>query len=66
MREAARKGRIVHLWWHPQNFVAHPAENLERLNRLLDELDRLRDSDGMRSMAMGDVNDTARGRCSVA
>jgi peptidoglycan/xylan/chitin deacetylase (PgdA/CDA1 family) len=61
LREAARRGRLVHLWWHPHNFVAHPAENIERLQRLFDELDRLRASDGMQSLAMGDVADVARG-----
>ena len=60
LQEAARRGRIVHLWWHPQNFVTHPAENLQRLHRLFDELDRLRKSDGMHSLAMGDVSDAAR------
>ncbi len=61
LREAARRGRLVHLWWHPHNFVAHPAKNMERLHRLFDELDRLRASDGMESLAMGDVSDAARG-----
>jgi hypothetical protein len=60
LREAARHGRVVHLWWHPHNFVAHPSENVERLNRLLDELDKLRSSDGMVTLAMGDVSDAAR------
>ncbi len=61
LRDAAGLGRIVHLWWHPHNFVAHPAENLERLHRLLDEFDRLRSSDGVDSLAMGDVSDASRG-----
>jgi len=60
VREAARFGRIAHLWWHPQNFVTHPQQNLQCLNRLLDELDRLRVSDGMRSLAMGEVSQAAR------
>ena len=62
LRDAARRGRIVHLWWHPQNFVSYPDENLARLHRILDETDRLRTSDGMRSLNMGDVNDTIRTR----
>ncbi len=60
LRDAARRGRVVHLWWHPHNFAAYPTENLERLHRLLDEFDRLRASDGMASLAMGDVSDAAR------
>ncbi len=61
LRDAASRGRVVHLWWHPHNFVAYPAENLERLQRFLDEFDRLRGSDGMASLAMGDVSDAVRG-----
>jgi peptidoglycan/xylan/chitin deacetylase (PgdA/CDA1 family) len=61
LRDAAQLGRVVHLWWHPHNFAAHPDENLDRLQRLLDEVDRLRASDGMASFAMGDVNDVVQG-----
>jgi peptidoglycan/xylan/chitin deacetylase (PgdA/CDA1 family) len=60
LRTAAQEGRIVHLWWHPQNFSSHPQENIDRLHRLLDEVDRLRASDGMRSLSMEDVNGAAR------
>lgn len=60
LRDAARRGRILHLWWHPQNFVTDPVANMALLERLLDELDRLRSVEGMRSLAMGDVNDTVR------
>jgi peptidoglycan/xylan/chitin deacetylase (PgdA/CDA1 family) len=60
LRDAASRGGIVHLWWHPHNFVEHPAENLERLHRLIDELDRLRATDGMVTLTMGDVSDAAR------
>jgi hypothetical protein len=60
LREAATSGRIVHLWWHPQNFVAHPEENIGLLRSVFDELDRLRASDGMRSLSMADVCDSLR------
>lgn len=61
LRDAARRGRVLHLWWHPHNFVAHPTENLERLHRLLDEFDRLRARDGMVSLSMGEMTDAVRG-----
>lgn len=60
LHDAARRGQIVHLWWHPHNFADHPTENLDRLHRLLDEFDRLRSGEGMVSLAMGDVSDAAR------
>jgi peptidoglycan/xylan/chitin deacetylase (PgdA/CDA1 family) len=62
LRDAARRGRIMHVWWHPHNFVAHPDANLAFLSRLFDEVDRLRRSDGLCSSTMGDVNDAVRGR----
>jgi peptidoglycan/xylan/chitin deacetylase (PgdA/CDA1 family) len=55
MRDAARRGRIFHLWWHPQNFARHPEESFELLGRLLDEFDRLARDDGLRSLSMRDV-----------
>jgi len=60
MRDAARRGRILHLWWHPQNFVADPSANMALLERVLDELDHLQTAEGMRSLSMGDVNESAR------
>ena len=61
LRDAARRRRIFHLWWHPHNFVAHPEANLAELERLLDEVDHLRSTEGLRSLTMGDVAAIARG-----
>jgi peptidoglycan/xylan/chitin deacetylase (PgdA/CDA1 family) len=55
LRDAARRGRILHLWWHPQNFARHPRESYALLEELLDEFDRLSHSDGLRSLTMRDV-----------
>jgi peptidoglycan/xylan/chitin deacetylase (PgdA/CDA1 family) len=55
LRDAARRARIFHLWWHPHNFAARPQESVDVLRRVLDEFDRLEESDGLRSLAMGDV-----------
>lgn len=62
LRAAARSHRIVHLWWHPHNFGIHIDENLRMLGAIFDELDRLRDEHGMRSMSMGDVARLLDGR----
>jgi len=59
LRDAARRGRIFHLWWHPHNFVRDRTENFDRLNRLLDEFGSLARSDGLRSMSMCDVASAA-------
>jgi len=55
MRDAARRGRIFHLWWHPHNFARHPKESFAFLGRLLDEFDGLAEREGMRSLSMRDV-----------
>jgi hypothetical protein len=55
MRDAARRGRIFHLWWHPHNFSQDWSENFTILERVLDEFDRLSTVEGMQSLSMGDV-----------
>jgi hypothetical protein len=55
LRDASRRGRIFHIWWHPYNFASHPAQSFGLLERLLDEFESLAVSDGIRSLAMGDV-----------
>jgi peptidoglycan/xylan/chitin deacetylase (PgdA/CDA1 family) len=57
LRDAGRRGRIFHLWWHPHNFVRHRLRCLDLLNSLLDEFDRLAQAEGMRSLSMRDVTD---------
>jgi len=55
MRDAARRQRIFHLWWHPHNFARHPRGSFDFLEGLLDEFDQLAAQEGMRSMSMRDV-----------
>ena len=55
MRDAARRGRLFHLWWHPHNFSQHQPENFAVLGRVLDEFDCLARTEGMQSLAMADV-----------
>jgi hypothetical protein len=55
MQDAARYGRIFHLWWHPHNFSQHQSENFAVLEQILDEFDRLADAEGMQSLTMADV-----------
>jgi peptidoglycan/xylan/chitin deacetylase (PgdA/CDA1 family) len=52
MKQAARSGRLFHLWWHPHNFGRDTPENLGMLRDLLDHFRRLRDEEGMRSLTM--------------
>ncbi len=62
LRDAARRRRIFHLWWHPHNFARYPDESFSFLQRLLDEFERLATAEGMRSLSMRDVVATVDGR----
>jgi hypothetical protein len=52
MSQAAARGGLFHLWWHPHNFGRHRAENLRFLEALLDHFSALRKDHGMQSLAM--------------
>lgn len=55
LRDAARRGRVFHLWWHPHNFTRYPTESFACLDRILDEYDELARTEGMRSLSMRDA-----------
>ncbi len=55
LEDAARRDRVFHLWWHPENFAVHPEENLAFLERVLVAFSSLRTASGMRSASMGEI-----------
>ena len=55
MTHAARRGELVHLWWHPHNFGTHTKRNLENLEAVLKHFVTLQNEYGMESLAMRDV-----------
>lgn len=54
MTQAARVGRVFHLWWHPHNFGTDVDGNMAVLKRIVMHFNILRDQYGMKSMAMGE------------
>lgn len=60
MTEAAVKGQIFHLWWHPEDFASEPERNLDFLNRALNVFERCRHEYEMGSLSMGDVSDALK------
>jgi hypothetical protein len=56
MQDAALTGGTFHLWWHPENFGTHLAENLRVLNKVLDAFDRFRNEHGMQSRVMNGIS----------
>lgn len=55
MREAAERGGLYHLWWHPHNFGLHPRRSLEALRAIVGQLRLLRAQWGMRSLTMAEA-----------
>jgi peptidoglycan/xylan/chitin deacetylase (PgdA/CDA1 family) len=55
LRAAAEQRGIFHLWWHPHNFGANTAENLNFLRSVLEIFSSCRQTHGMRSLNMGEV-----------
>ena len=58
LRDAARHGRIFHLWWHPHTFSQHGSENFASPRKQILDLNSERlaaYTDGMQSLSMADV-----------
>lgn len=68
LENAANKGAIYHLWWHPHNFGANLQENMSSLRKVLDAFAQMRTQYGMRSLTMAEVangaTDGAASTCS--
>jgi len=63
MEQAARRGRIFHLWWHPHNFGVDLDLNLAFLTAILDHFRLLQDRYGMRAKTMAAiVNESLNGQ----
>jgi peptidoglycan/xylan/chitin deacetylase (PgdA/CDA1 family) len=60
LRDAARRGEIYHLWWHPHNFGTHLDENLAFLRRVLEVYAGLRATHGLQSLTMAQTASLAR------
>jgi peptidoglycan/xylan/chitin deacetylase (PgdA/CDA1 family) len=60
LRDAAERGRLYHLWWHPHDFGIHLAENLGVLRQVLSCFATLRDRYGMESLTMAEAAERAR------
>ncbi|MBD8882438.1 polysaccharide deacetylase family protein [Rhodanobacter sp. 7MK24] len=57
MRHAAKRQEVFHLWWHPHNFGIDTDQNMGFLERVIEEFERLRQHEGMRSLGMAELAD---------
>ncbi len=55
METAARTNTTFHLWWHPHNFGAQTAKNLDVLRIILRTFQELNDRYGMQSQTMAEA-----------
>lgn len=59
MTQAAKAGKVFHLWWHPHNFGRRTAENLQGLDEILYHFQTLQDRYGFDSQTMVDFSKDA-------
>jgi hypothetical protein len=57
MTNAAKTGKMYHLWWHPHNFGNDVEKNLDILKQLINHYKNLERRYGMKSMNMLEVYD---------
>jgi hypothetical protein len=55
MTFAAKNKRLYHLWWHPHNFGANMAKNLQNLEQVLNHYTYLNKKYGFQSMNMEEI-----------
>jgi hypothetical protein len=52
MTQAAKTGKLYHLWWHPHNFGLNQNANLAFLEKILNHYQRLAKDYGFESLSM--------------
>ncbi len=55
LRNAAKRGGVYHLYWHPHNFGTNLQENLGGLRTVLNTFTQMRTQYGMRSLTMAEI-----------
>ncbi len=55
MKIAAKKGKVIHIWWHPHNMGADPDKFLEQIEELLICFKKLKTKYGFESVNMGEL-----------
>ena len=55
MKIAAKKGKVIHIWWHPHNMGANPDKFLEQIEELLIHFKKLQTKYGFESKNMGEL-----------
>ncbi|MCP3930658.1 MAG: hypothetical protein GY705_16330, partial [Bacteroidetes bacterium] len=56
IKKAAQNNEIFHLWWHPHNFGANTAKNLDFLEAILFSFSEMKKEYEMESLNMGEIS----------
>jgi hypothetical protein len=59
MSNAAIKGEIYHLWWHPHNFSHHMNDNFNQLEEIINHFEMLNKKHGFLSLNMQEIGSAA-------
>lgn len=59
MRQAAARGELFHIWFHPHNFGLHQEENFAVMERIAAEAARLGEAHGWPSLTMAEAAERA-------
>ncbi|GAA5495202.1 hypothetical protein Rhal01_01377 [Rubritalea halochordaticola] len=57
LKEAAKLGKVYHLWWHPHNFGVDLDQNLNFLEEILNVYSTMSEIHGMQSLNMKEINE---------
>ena len=57
MTQAAKRGELYHLWWHPYNLAGNPMQNMLALEKVINHYLELNRKYGMISLNMEEVSD---------
>jgi peptidoglycan/xylan/chitin deacetylase (PgdA/CDA1 family) len=57
IQQAAKKGEVYHLWWHPHNFGIDTANALSSLKEIIDTYAQCRETYGMQSLTMTQLSE---------
>ena len=56
MTKAAKKGEVIHLWWHPHNHGVNTMKNINQLESLLKHFKKLKSKYNMLSLNMSELS----------
>lgn len=60
MLNAAKEGKVFHLWWHPHNFGTFLEKNISNLEKIINFYNKLKEQYGFETLNMGEIADRLR------